>query len=140
MKQGQKRTFSNPNTLKEMLELFNEGWSLANLKKRYSCDHSSLNYQIEKHFKLRLKKGLIKKSVLPKSPYGESLKLKTSFEEVDELGEPCRVINNYESYYEKDRKKRKEEAEKYLKLRQQEEQRKSHFCTNPDEVLIRIEL
>lgn len=58
MKYGDKRIFSDPKKLAEMLALRNQGWSSIRLALKYKCDHSSILNQISKNSSPRVRRNL----------------------------------------------------------------------------------
>ena len=129
-KQGNGTVFKDPKKLYEMLELRKAGWTFPKLAEKYACDHSSIQYHVRKH-----------KTKLPASiVYGQSLKVKTIFEETDALGEKVRNVKHYAYYKKQDELKRKKIEDRYMAQRLAEENRKSAFCKDESKVLIRVML
>jgi hypothetical protein len=44
-----RRLFKDEEILKEMLVLYEEGWSMPALAKKYNCHHTSILHQLSKH-------------------------------------------------------------------------------------------
>lgn len=49
MRGGRGHIFDNPENLSRLLELYQAGWRLTQIAEEFSCDHTSVLYQVRKH-------------------------------------------------------------------------------------------
>ena len=71
MKLGDKRKFSNPETIKELISLRTElKWSFPKIARHFECDHTSVMYQLRKHGIIHTPKKRKKTPKIERFPVG----------------------------------------------------------------------